>query len=54
MDNDLMLITFLISCFITIYRKQGIFYCQDMFRVFRKNLEGNNKHRSKEGNDGTI
>ena len=31
MDNDLMVIVyFFISCFITIYRKQGIFYCRDI------------------------
>ena len=54
MDNDLMVITFLISCFITLSMEHGVFYCQDMFRTLPNNLQDNNKHSTKEGNDETI
>ena len=30
MDNDLMVIIYLIPCFIAIYLAQGIFYCSEM------------------------
>jgi hypothetical protein len=53
MDNDLRVITFNLL-FHYYLNEARVFYCQDGIRALCKKLEGNNKHPTKEGNDGTI